>query len=213
MTKEHSPMTFEILSGTTSDFHVERVGACECCGFMEQGLVCWKTGQDVHVECEECLHQAAPDNFPELRAVFMPELSHKAFSNYVRVLAWLTFAARVDRLHGHDFAKGTLPRRFATGEAWNAQFRWASLAEGLEDRYAGHVARAGLRQARDAFAFISLRIRNTETARGSSSVAIVKQKGLRARLPGDVARHIDGAHPFLGSAGKHVQTFRSKNRK
>jgi hypothetical protein len=169
MTKETTPMTFDIVAGKTRDFHVDRAGCCGRCGFMEQGLVCWYDGHDFHVECEECTHQAAPDRFPELRVVFMPELSQKAFSNYVRVLAWLTFAARVDRLHGHDFSKGTLARRFETEEAWNAPFRWTSLAEGIEDRYAGDVARAGLRQARDAFAFVARRIGKTIAMHGSAA--------------------------------------------
>jgi hypothetical protein len=198
MKKENTDMGFEILAGTTRDFHVDRVGRCEICGFMEQGLICWNDGLDVHVQCEECLHQAAPDSFPELEAVLLPELSHRAFSNYVRVLAWLTFAARVDRLHGHDFSKGALPRRFASGEAWAAPFRWGSLSEGLEDRYAGDIARAGLRQARETFAFVSHRIRKVKTVHGSSSVQMVKanvgeeafERDYRAMSPGIMTARI-----------------------
>jgi hypothetical protein len=167
-------MTFEIIFGTTRDYHVDRAGCCSKCGFMEQNLVCWDDGREIHVECEECVHQTAPDGFPELMAVFLPELPPKAFSNYVRVLAWLTFAARVDRLDGHDFRTGNLPLRFIRGNGWSAPIRWRSITEGLADRYAGDVAKAGLRQAREAFAFVSSRIKRTEAEFGSASVAAVR---------------------------------------
>lgn len=109
-------MTIEILMGSKRDYHVDRTGRCCGCGFMELGLVCYDDGAGVFVKCEECLNQDFPERMDDLLAVFKPELSRQGFSHYVRLLGWLTFAARVDRLNGHDFSNGTLPRDFETGD-------------------------------------------------------------------------------------------------
>lgn len=169
-------MTIEILSGSKRDYHVDRIGQCCRCGFMEPGLVCYDDGTITSVECAECLHQSFPERLPDLIAVFLPELSKQAFSHYLRMLGWTTFAARVDRINGHDFSGGTLPPAFVAGDGWEAPLRWHSVAQGLDDRYAGHVSRDGLQLARNAFSFVSLRLGKTEALHASCNASDVRRK-------------------------------------
>lgn len=164
---QHTPI--EILRGQVRDYQVDRTGCCECCGFMEPGLVAWRAEDETYVHCEECFHQSRPEIALDTRAVYMPELSMQAFSHYARVLSWLTFAARADMLGGHDFSKGTLPAGFVTGAAWKAPMKWKSLSEGLVDRYAGKAAKADLLRAKRAFDLIDSRLQKTAEDIGSNA--------------------------------------------
>lgn len=149
------------------DYQIDRTGCCDCCGFMEPGLVAWRHEDEINVHCEECLLQIHPEVAPTASAVHMPELSMKAFSHYARVLSWLTFAARAGTLHGHDFAGGTLPAAFSTGESWKAPMRWASLAEGLSDRYADSATKDDLLRTKRSFELVDGRLKHTAETFGS----------------------------------------------
>lgn len=158
-------MEASLLHGAERDFHVDRQGACSCCGFMERGLIAWKdTDGEVFVNCEECAiqHTEVMKSGGNVVAVFLPEMPKSAFSHYLRVLAWVTFAARADAISGHDFSLGALPLAFATPDVWKGATRWASLTAGLEDSSVDPVSVSDLRKARKAFAFLKERLAYTQ---------------------------------------------------
>lgn len=174
MTKLGPDMTITYLTGTAREMQIDRAGGCRFCGFMEEGLHCYTYCGETVVQCQECFIQTDFDHAGDVQAVYLPELQPRAFSTYVRTLAWLTFAARADRLAGHDFVEGTLPACFSGEGAWSSAMRWTSLSEGLADPYAGAASKAGLRQARDAFLFVASRIEMTKGMHGTTSPAPIR---------------------------------------
>nr|WP_250807484.1 hypothetical protein [Neorhizobium tomejilense] len=147
-------------------------GYCHCCGFMEDGLVaCRDIDGRVTVSCQECYDQASAEFHPGLVVAYLPEMPRSAFSHYVRMLAFLTFAARADAINGHDFSDGSLPPRFRRPEGWAAPLKWRTLSEGLKCSEADHQSLKDLAHARRAFEFLKSRIEYANHKDGSTPFA------------------------------------------
>jgi hypothetical protein len=99
--------------------------------------------------------------------VYLPEMPHKAFSHYLRTLAFVTFAARADALGGHDFSNGTVPPSFRKPEAWDAPTKWKTLAEGLDGNETDHRSAKDLAFAKSSFDFLKRRLEYTVTKHGA----------------------------------------------
>lgn len=154
-------MNIRTFTGAERDRRVARAGCCNRCGFQEENLVAWACAVREGVHCEECLANEVADSSEGTRIVYLPEMSVEAFSSYVRVLAWASFAARAELMHGHDFASGALPAAFSHPSSWAAKLRWKTISEGLEDISASTVSRGDLQKVAEASSFLVGRIEHT----------------------------------------------------
>lgn len=212
-------MVVKLLTGIERETRVARSGCCHRCGFQEPGLIAWSAPGREGVHCEECAAHEAP-LYPEgATIVFLPEMSVEAFSHYVRVLAWASFAARAALLEGHDFTSGRLPSAFAESTTWDTPVRWRSLAEGANEQTPGSVVAGDMSKVTEASRFMLDRIEYTsrrhrfpsiETARNELGAQRFSQE-FRIISPGIALKRIRS----WGRAGStfHLLAGRSAVRK
>lgn len=186
-------MGIKRIEGEDRERYLDHHGcACRTCGFTEDGLVVLQNEcGDISVHCVECLDQTEQPESSDLMMVSLPEMPVAAFSHYVRMLAFVTFAAKVGALDNHDFSSGSLPPRFRTSEAWTLPIRFKTLAEGLELSDIDPNTKRDLAFAKRAFDFLKGRIEYTERLHGNATLSdMIKTKGtevkstFRAMAPG-----------------------------
>jgi hypothetical protein len=178
-------MATDFLEGPERERQIDLGGGgCHCCGFMEEGLIVHREADGATlVSCRECFDQFEVTPSSENLVVYLPEMPPPAFSHYVRVLAFLTFAARADIIAGHDFSTGTLPETFNVARVprlsgpngWLAPLRWKTLSEGLQAERDDDLTTSDLAFAKRSFGFLKSRI---EHAKGllSGSSFVERQK-------------------------------------
>lgn len=161
-------MAIELIHGTERQRLIDHESCCSLCGFMEDGLIAWRDGEGhASVHCAECLTQTGKTDDNGLQMVYLPEMSNKAFSHYLRTLAFVTFAARAGEIGGHDFSQGTVPPSFRSPDAWDAPTKWKTLAEGLYDSEADPRSVRDLAFAKGAFDFLKRRLEYTANKHGA----------------------------------------------
>lgn len=203
-------MDNERLEGEERDHYLDHNGcACGVCGFTEDALIVIraKDGQ-TSVRCVECLDQTEHPESEDLALVYLPEMPISAFSHYVRMLAFVTFAAKVDGLDRHDFSDGTLPPRFRTSEGWGLPIRFRTLKEGIDASNAAPPTIRDLEFARRSFEFLKSRIEYAKAVHGALPLSMMLKNDSKGPASSYRAVAPGIAIPRIRSWGNPGSSFR-----